>query len=181
MPDVFDFSSDESAGEMGSLSDPELPTARPKRPSKRGPSNQYCAWKCKHVLHCDLFYDESTDGLTLEEKTNLLKEHLRTQQGWPCQCSAQNVAAGAGPVAGGVGLAGGAGSGSFLVPATPTSTSSHHRFNCFSTPTSRNAAHSAIATLTQVKHIVWHIFMSNGFPIIYNTQLPSLCLAFIHY
>jgi hypothetical protein len=92
------------------------------------------------------------------------------QQGWPCQCSAQNVAAGAGPVAGGVGLAGGAGSCSFLVPATPTSTSSHHRFNCFSTPTSRNAAHSATATLTQVKYIVWHIFMSNGFPIIYNTQ-----------
>ena len=79
MPDVFDFSSDESAGEMGSLSDPGLPTARPKRPSKRGPSNQYCAWKCKHVLHCDLFFDESTDGLTLEEKTNLLKEHLLTR------------------------------------------------------------------------------------------------------
>ena len=79
MPDVFDLSSDESAGETGSLSDPGLPAARPKRPRKRGPRNEYRAWICKSVLDCDLFYAESTNGLTVEEKTNLLKEHLRTR------------------------------------------------------------------------------------------------------
>jgi hypothetical protein len=79
MPDEFDLSSDESAGETGSLSDPGLPAARPKRPRKRGPRNEYRAWICKSVLDCDLFYAESTNGLTVEEKTNLLKEHLRTR------------------------------------------------------------------------------------------------------
>ena len=91
------------------------------------------------------------------------------QQGWPC--SAQNVAAGAGPVAGGVGLAGGAGSGSFLVPATPTS--SHHRFNCFSTPTSRNSAPSATATLTQVKIYCLEYLYVEWFP--HYLQYPALC------
>ena len=79
MPDVFDFSSEESADETGSLSDPKLPAARPKRTKKRGPSNQYRAWILKHVLECDLLYAESTDRLTIEEKTNLLKEHLRNR------------------------------------------------------------------------------------------------------
>ena len=79
MPGVFDFPSEESADETGSLSDPTLPAARPKRPKKRGPSNQYRAWIFKHVLECDLFYAESTHGLTVEEKTNLLKEHLRNR------------------------------------------------------------------------------------------------------
>ena len=46
---------------------------------KRGPSNQYRAWILKHVLECDLLYAESTDRLTIEEKTNSLKEHLRTR------------------------------------------------------------------------------------------------------
>jgi hypothetical protein len=79
MPGVFDLSSDESAGETGSVSDIELPAARPKRPKKRGPRNEYCAWNCKSVLECDLFHDESTDGLPVEEKTNLLQEHVRTR------------------------------------------------------------------------------------------------------
>ena len=76
MPDVFDLSSDESAGETGSLSDPGLPAARLKRPRKRGPRNEYRAWICKSVLDCDLFYAESTNGLTVEEKTkNKLQLH----------------------------------------------------------------------------------------------------------
>jgi hypothetical protein len=82
MPDVFDFSSEEraeSADERGSLSDQTLPAARPKRPPKRGPSNQYTAWTFKHELECDLFYAESTNVLTIEEKTNLQKEHLRNR------------------------------------------------------------------------------------------------------
>ena len=79
MPDAFDFSSEESTDETGSLSDPKLPAARPKRTKKRGPSNQYRAWTLKHVLECDLLYAESTDRLTIEEKTNSLKEHLRTR------------------------------------------------------------------------------------------------------
>jgi hypothetical protein len=61
MRDVFDPSSEESAGERGFLSDQELPAARPKRPSKRGPRNEYRAWICKIVLNSDLFYDVSTD------------------------------------------------------------------------------------------------------------------------
>jgi hypothetical protein len=69
--DVFDFSSEESADETGSLSDPKLPAARPKRTKKRGPSNQYRAWILKHVLtsvlECDLLYAESTDRLSIEE------------------------------------------------------------------------------------------------------------------
>jgi hypothetical protein len=40
---------------------------------------EYCAWKCKAVIDCNLFYNESCDGLIVEEKTNLLKEHLRTR------------------------------------------------------------------------------------------------------
>ena len=79
MSGVFDLSSEESAGETGSVSDIELPAGRPKRPRKRGPCKQYCAWTCKSVLECDLFHDESTDGLPVEEKTNLLKEHVRTR------------------------------------------------------------------------------------------------------
>ena len=78
MPDVFDLSSDESAGETGLLSDPALPAARPKRP-KRGPRNEYRAWIFKTVVDCDLFLAESTVGLTVDGKTNLLKEHLRTR------------------------------------------------------------------------------------------------------
>ena len=34
MPDVFDFSSEESTDETGSLSDPKLSAARPKRTKK---------------------------------------------------------------------------------------------------------------------------------------------------
>jgi hypothetical protein len=76
MAGVFDLSSDESAGESGPRSDP---AARPKRLRRRGHSNQYRAWICKTVLECELFYDASADGLPQEEKTNLLKEHLRTR------------------------------------------------------------------------------------------------------
>jgi hypothetical protein len=79
MPDVFDLSSEESAGEMASLSDLELSAPQPKRPRKRGPRNEYRAWSCKIVLDCDLFYDESTDVLTVDERTTVLKEHLRTR------------------------------------------------------------------------------------------------------
>jgi hypothetical protein len=79
MPDVFDFSSEESTDETGSLSDPKLSAARPKHTKKRGPSNQYHAWILKHVLECDLLYAESTDRITIEEKTNSLKEHLRNR------------------------------------------------------------------------------------------------------
>jgi hypothetical protein len=76
MPDVFDFSSEESTDETGLLSDPKLSAAGQKRTKKRGPSNQYRSWILKHVLECDLLYAESTDRLTIEEKTNSLKEHL---------------------------------------------------------------------------------------------------------
>ena len=79
MRDVFDPSSEDSASDTGALSDPALPAARPKRPSKRGTRKEYRAWTCKTKIDCDLFHDESTDGLTLEEKTNLLKQHLRTR------------------------------------------------------------------------------------------------------
>jgi hypothetical protein len=79
MRNVFDPSSDESTSDTGALSDPELPTARPKRPSKRGQRKEYRAWICKTVFDCDLFCNDSTDGLIVEEKTKLLKEHLRTR------------------------------------------------------------------------------------------------------
>ncbi len=79
MRDVFDPSSDESASDTGALSDPELPTARPKRPSKRGRRKEYRAWICKTVFDCNFFYDDSTNGLIVEEKQKLLKEHLRTR------------------------------------------------------------------------------------------------------
>jgi hypothetical protein len=82
MPDVFDFSSEEStesADERGSLSEPRRPAAGPKRPPKRGPSNQYTAWTFKHKLECNFFYAESTNVLTIEEKMNLLNEHLQNR------------------------------------------------------------------------------------------------------
>ena len=79
MRDVFDPSSEDSASDTSALSDPILPAARPKRPRKRGPRKEYCAWKCTTKIDCDLFHDESTNGLTVEEKTNLLKEHLWTR------------------------------------------------------------------------------------------------------
>jgi hypothetical protein len=72
MPNVFNFSSEESSDEAGSLSansDPKLPAARPKRPTKSGPSIQYRAWALKHKLECDLSYHaESSNVLTIEEK-----------------------------------------------------------------------------------------------------------------
>jgi hypothetical protein len=49
------------------------------RTNKRGPSNQYCTWKCKTVFDSELFYHESIDYVTVVEKTNVLKEHLRTR------------------------------------------------------------------------------------------------------
>jgi hypothetical protein len=83
MPGVFDLSSDESsseAAEANLLTYPQEPLPKPpKRPKSRGPSNQCKARICKTVLDCNLFYAESTDGLTVEEKTNLLKEYLRTR------------------------------------------------------------------------------------------------------
>ena len=79
MRDIFDPSSEDSASDTGALSDPALPAARPKRPSKRGPRKEYRAWTCKTKIDCDLFCDESTDRLIVEERTNLLKEHLRTR------------------------------------------------------------------------------------------------------
>ena len=78
MRDVFDPSSEDSASDTSALSDPILPAVRPKRPRKRGPRKEYCAWKCTTRIDCDLFHDKSTDGLTLEEKTNLLKNIYRT-------------------------------------------------------------------------------------------------------
>jgi hypothetical protein len=68
-----------------------------------------------------LFYAESTNVLTTEEKTNLLKEHLRKksmpERSFIAERSAQSA-----PPADGGGFASlsGARSGSFLVPATPT-------------------------------------------------------------
>jgi hypothetical protein len=35
-------------------------------------------WICKTVFDCDLFYNKSTDGLIVEEKTIFLKENLWT-------------------------------------------------------------------------------------------------------
>jgi hypothetical protein len=40
---------------------PEMPAARPKRPSKRGPHNDDTVWICKPVLDCNLIYDDSTN------------------------------------------------------------------------------------------------------------------------
>jgi hypothetical protein len=59
MHDVLDPSPDESASDTGELSDLELPEARPKRPSKRGPRKEYRVWICKTVFACDLFYHTS--------------------------------------------------------------------------------------------------------------------------
>jgi hypothetical protein len=82
MPNLFDFSSAESSDETGSLSansDPKLPAARTKNPPKRDSSNQYRSWTLKHELEseCYLFYAKSTNVLTIEERTNLFKEHLQ--------------------------------------------------------------------------------------------------------
>ena len=77
MRDDFDYPSEES--ENGSVYDTEVPAARPKHRSTKAPRNQYRAWIFKTVVDCDLFLAESTDGLTVEGKTNLLKEHLRTR------------------------------------------------------------------------------------------------------
>ena len=82
MRDVFDPSSEDSASDTSALSDPILPAARPKRPRKRGPRKEYCAWKCTTKIDCYLFHDESTYGLTLEEKTNFLK--TRSTYGLAC-------------------------------------------------------------------------------------------------
>ena len=79
MPGIFDLSSDEGASETGSVSEPELPAARPKRQKKKGPSNRNRAWIFKTQIACDLFALESTDVLTLEEKTRMFTEHLRTR------------------------------------------------------------------------------------------------------
>jgi hypothetical protein len=77
MRDDFDYPSEES--ENGSVYDTEVPAARPKHRSTKAPRNQYRAWIFKTVVDCDLFLAESTDGLTVDGKTNLLKEHLRTR------------------------------------------------------------------------------------------------------
>ena len=79
MSGVFDFSSDESAGETDSVSEQELPAARPKRLRKRSPSNRHRAWIFKTQIPCDVFALESTDVLTVEEKTKMITEHLRSR------------------------------------------------------------------------------------------------------
>ena len=79
MPGVFDISSDEGASETGSVSEPEPPAAQPKRQRKRGPRNEHRAWTFKTQIACDMFALESTDVLTVEEKTKMFREHLRTR------------------------------------------------------------------------------------------------------
>jgi hypothetical protein len=69
---VFDPSSDEIASDTDTLSypeGPELPAARLKCPSNRGQCKEYR----QTVFDCDLFYNESTDGLIVEEKQKGLK------------------------------------------------------------------------------------------------------------
>ncbi len=54
-----------------SLSDlRELLIRPPKRQKSRVTSNQYKAWTWETVFDCDLFYDESTNRLMIEAKTN---------------------------------------------------------------------------------------------------------------
>lgn len=78
--DVFALSSDESDGEVpGELGEPELPPPQSKRPRKRGPRNEYCAWACKTKIDCDLFALESSESLSVEDRTKLLTEHVRTR------------------------------------------------------------------------------------------------------
>ena len=82
MPGEFDLSSDEGVSETGSVSEPEgpeLPAARPRRQRKRGPSIQHKAWIFKTLIACDIFALESTDVLTVEEKTKMYTEFLRTR------------------------------------------------------------------------------------------------------
>ena len=65
MPGVFDLSSDESAGETGTVPKADLPAARPKRrPRTRRSRNEYKAWTCKPVLNWDLFAMESLESET---------------------------------------------------------------------------------------------------------------------
>ena len=76
-PDPFEMSSDddEFSDAGGSAELRPAPTKPAKRPRKYV-KYQFNAWCCKWIMITDVFADESTNELSLHEKTNMLKEWL---------------------------------------------------------------------------------------------------------
>ena len=80
--DPFDPSSEEDLGSPRSVSEVS-PLARRKTANRAGkPRTDQCrAWKIKGEVNVEGFAGESTNGMTVEAKTNMLKECLRVRLG----------------------------------------------------------------------------------------------------
>ena len=76
--DQFDPTSEYDLGSPRSVSEEPPPAQRKTAKRARKPRTDQCkAWKVKGVVNVDVFAGESTDGMTVEAKTNMLKEWLR--------------------------------------------------------------------------------------------------------
>ena len=75
--DQFDPTSEYDLGSPRSVSEEPPPAQRKTAKRARKPRTDQCkAWKVKGVVNVDVFAGESTDGMTVEAKTNMLKEWL---------------------------------------------------------------------------------------------------------
>ena len=77
MPHEFDDFYPSSEEDATSVQAPEGPKA--KRQRKRGSGNQHRAFKCTTSIRCEMFDAESADGLSVQARTDMLKEHLLTR------------------------------------------------------------------------------------------------------
>ena len=78
--DPFCWSSDYHLGSPLSDSEEPRPPPAQRKTAKRArkPRTDQCkAWKFNGVVNVDVFAGKSTDGMTVEAKTNMLKEWLR--------------------------------------------------------------------------------------------------------
>ena len=70
--DFYPSDSEEDGATFVQLQDP-----KPKK--KRSPGNQFWAFTCKTVIQCDMFDAETAHERSVQARTELLEEHLRTR------------------------------------------------------------------------------------------------------
>ena len=79
MPHEFDDVYPSDSGEDDAIFVQDPKGSKPKRERKRGPSNQFKAFRCDTSIQCDMFDAETAHERSVQARTELLEEHLRTR------------------------------------------------------------------------------------------------------
>jgi hypothetical protein len=79
MPHVFDDAYPSDSEEEDATLEPAVQGPKLKRQRKRGPGNQHRAFTCSTAIQCDMFDAESADRISVQARTEMLEEHLRTR------------------------------------------------------------------------------------------------------